>query len=144
VTVDWAGIVGGTSLTPDITLPGGAWPSFATPTYWPVVYINQAGSWSLPGDGRGLLIVRNDMTISGSKSWDGIVLVGGTLTSNGNNTVSGAVMTGLNVLLGQVVGASDMGNGNKTFQYNSCSVANAASHFGGLAPLRNTSVAHWP
>jgi hypothetical protein len=144
ITIDWAGIIGGTALTPDLTMPPAGWPSFANPAYWPVIYVNQVGSFSLPGDGRGLLIVRNDMTISGSKEWDGIILVGGTLTSNGNNTVRGAVVSGLNMLVGINVPVSDVGNGNKTFRYNSCFVANAASRFGGLAPLRNTSVDNWP
>lgn len=144
VTVDWAGIVAGTALTPDITLPGGAWPSFSNGSYWPVIYVDQASDWSLPGDGRGLLVVKNNMTISGSKNWNGIILVGGTLTSNGNNTVSGAVLTGLNVLLGQSVPESDVGNGNKTYRYDSCNVSSAASRFGGLSPMRNTSADNWP
>ena len=33
------------------------------------------------------------MTISDALKWDGIILVGGTFTSNGNNTVSGALVT---------------------------------------------------
>ena len=41
------------------------------------------------------------MTISGALQWDGIILVGGTLTSNGNNSVNVAVVTGLNVLIGE-------------------------------------------
>lgn len=144
IKVDWAGIVAGTALTPDITIPGGSWPSFSNANYWPVIYINQASDWALPGNGRGLLVVRNNMTIGGSRQWDGIVLVGGTLKSNGNNTVSGAVVSGLNVLLGQTVGTSDVGNGTKTYRYDSCKVANAASRFGGLSPMRNTSADNWP
>lgn len=144
VTVDWAGIVAGTAMTPDITIPGGSWPSFSNASYWPVIYVNQVSDWSLPGDGRGLLVVKNNMTISGSKQWNGIILVGGTLTSNGNNTVSGSVTTGLNVLLGQSVPEGDVGNGNKTYRYDSCNVASAASRFGGLSPLRNTSADNWP
>jgi hypothetical protein len=54
--------------------------------------------------------------------------------------VRGAVVTGLNMLVGINVPVSDVRSGNKTFRYNSCNVANAASRFGGLAPLRNTSV----
>lgn len=144
ITVDWPGIVSGTALTPDLTIPSDAWPSFASPTFWPVIYVNQVAEFSLPGDGRGLLIVRHDMRINDSNQWDGIILVGGVLTSNGNNTVSGAVVTGLNFLLGETVPVADLDNGNKTFRYNSCNVANAASRFGGLSALRNTSVDNWP
>lgn len=144
VGIDWASILNGTSMTPDVTLPSGSWPSSSTfSTSWPVIFVDQAGTFALPGDGRGTLVVKNNLTISGSKSWDGIVLVGGTLISNGNNSVEGAVVTGLNVQLGQVVPVSDVGNGTKTYRYDSCNVANAASRFAGLQPFRNTSVDNW-
>jgi hypothetical protein len=143
VGIDWQGIVEGTALTPDFTIPGNSWPSSSFATDWPVIYVNQAGNFSLPSDGRGTLIVRNNLTISGSARWEGIVLVGGTLTSNGNNRVLGAVVTGLNIALGESVPVNDIGNGNKTYRYDSCNVAMAASRFGGLVPLRNTSVDNW-
>ncbi len=144
VKIDWAGIVNGAALTPDITIPGGSWPGFSNASYWPVIYVDQPGAFSVPGAGRGVLIVRNDLTISGSNMWSGVILVGGTLTSNGNNTVSGAVVSGLNVLLGQAVPVNAVGNGNKTFEYNSCNITSATARFGGLIPLRNTSVDNWP
>jgi hypothetical protein len=143
IKIDWKGIVAGTSLTPDITLPGGAWPNFADPNYWPVIYIDQAAAWSLPASGRGMLVVRRNMIINGSLNWDGIILVGGSLSSSGNNNVSGAVVTGLNMILGEVVTPSDLGNGNKTYTYDSCKVASAAARFTGLSALRNTSADNW-
>lgn len=143
IKIDWAGMVAGTSLTPDITLPGGSWPSFADANYWPVIYVNQTGDFVLPGNGRGLLIVRNNLTISGAHQWDGVIIVGGTLTSIGNNTVNGVVVTGLNVLLGESVTASDLGTGAKTYRYDSCAVGNATSRWDGLYPIRNTSADNW-
>jgi hypothetical protein len=143
VKIDWSGIVGGTSLSPDITIPAGAWPSFTNANYWPVIYVNQAGNWSLPGSGRGLLVVRNDMTISGSRQWDGIIMVGGALISSGNNTVNGSVVSGLNVLIGETPGMSDLGNGTKTYRYDSCNIEEAGRRFAGLAPLRNTGADNW-
>lgn len=144
VGIDWANILNGASMTPDVTLPGGSWPSSTTfSSSWPVIFVDQASDFALPGDGRGTLVVKNNLTISGAKSWDGIILVGGTLTSNGANTVRGAVVTGLNIQLGQSVGVSDVGNGTKTYRYDSCNVANAAARFAGLVPYRNTSVDNW-
>jgi hypothetical protein len=144
LNINWSGITNGSAITPDITIPGGSWPSFSDPNYWPVIYIDNAGSsYSLPGDGRGTLIVRGDFTISGSKQWNGPILVGGTMTSNGNNTVEGAVITGLNLKLGEAVGVSDVGNGTKTFVYNSCNIANAMTAFGGLKLLTNTWFDGW-
>ena len=83
------------------------------------------------------------MTISGALQWDGIILVGGTLTSNGSNSVNGAVVAGLNVLIGENPGVSDVGNGTKTYRYDSCNVAEAGRRFAGLAPLQNTSADNW-
>jgi hypothetical protein len=149
VGIDWPSILDGSSITPDVKIPGGSWPSSSTfASSWPVIFVDQAGSFALPADGRGTLIVKNDMTISGSKSWNGIILVGGTLTSNGNNTVLGAVVTGLNVMIGgnpdeSTIDVSDVGNGNKTYRYDSCNVAAAANAFGGLVPFRNTFADNW-
>jgi Tfp pilus assembly protein PilX len=141
VKIDWNGIVNGNAITPTITIPGQAWPSFADPNYWPIIKVN--GDFTLPGDGRGMLIVTGTMTISGSRSWDGVLMVGGNLTSNGNNTVQGAVVSGLNRKLGAVVPQGDVGNGNKTYRFNSCNVSRALSNFGGLVPYQNAWVDNW-
>lgn len=143
VGIKWADLLGVISSSADIVMPGGSWPSFADPNYWPAIYVDQASSFNLPTSGRGILIVRNDMDIGGSIQWDGIILVGGVFTSNGNNTVSGALVTGLNVTLGQTVLPSNIGNGTKTYRYDSCNVENAVRRFNGLAPLRNTAVDNW-
>lgn len=145
VEVDWAGIVNGYSIQPDIEFPGGTWPSasdWADPDFWPVIRVN--GNFDLPTGGRGTIIVTGDMTIGGSRTWNGIVLVGGVLTSNGSNTVSGATISGLNIKLGIAVPPSDVGNGTKTFVYNSCDVESAVNAFVGLVPYRNASVDNWP
>jgi len=141
VKIDWDGIVNGGALTPDITIPSGSWPSFSNPNYWPTILV--IGNGTIP-TGRGLLVVTGDATIGGSASWDGVILVGNSLTSNGNNTINGAIMTGLNALLGLNPGPNAIGNGNKTFQYNSCSVANAMAGMGALIPFNNAWLDSWP
>jgi hypothetical protein len=138
VHVDWAGIVAGTALTPDVILPGGSWPTAAQMNSWPIIFAN--GNLSLTGgttDSKGILIVTGNLTMSGSFHHDGIVLVGGEFTSNGNNEVQGAIITALNVKLGIAVPQTAVGNGNKTFQYNSCNIANALNALGKLVPVRN-------
>jgi hypothetical protein len=145
VHVDWAGIVAGTAITPTVTLPGGTWPNSTQMLNWPVIYAN--GDLSVSGgttDSKGILIVTGNLTVSGSYRHEGIVLVGGTLTSNGNNQILGAVITGLNVKLGQTVGQTAVGNGNKTFQYNSCNVTNALNALGALTPIRNGWADNYP
>ena len=148
IHVDWENIRTGQAFAADITIPGGAWPSFADPNYWPTILVN--GDFSLPGSGRGTLIVTGNLTISGSATWNGIVMVGEKMTSNGNNSVLGATMTGLDVLLAgnpdvaaSEIGQDATGNGNKTFQYNSCNVKNALQRFGSLQVFRNAWMDNW-
>ena len=145
VKVDWNAIVNGYAIVPDVELPDDSYPSstdFSDPDFWPVIRVN--GDYSLPADGRGTLIVTGNLIISGALNWRGIILVGGTLTANGNNTVTGAVISGLNIELGMTVAASDVGNGTKTYQYSSCDVDSAVNGFRGLVPYRNASVDNWP
>ncbi|MDQ6717382.1 MAG: hypothetical protein M3Z17_03415 [Gemmatimonadota bacterium] len=140
VHIDWAGIVNANVITPTITMPGGTWPSFADTTYYPIIRVN--GDFSLPSSGRGTLIVTGNFSISGSTAWNGVLLVGGSMTSNGNNGVQGATVSGLNVKLGMNVPVSTA-NGTKSYQYNSCEVAKAMSALGALVPLPNTWVDNW-
>jgi hypothetical protein len=139
VGIDWAAITAGTAMTPDYVYP--TWPTAAQFDNWPVTRVN--GDLSLPGDGKGILIVTGNMTISGSKRWDGLVLVGGTMTSNGNNTIEGAIITGLNIKIGIAVPQNAVGNGNKTFQYDSCNLTRALGHVGSLQRVRNGWTDTW-
>jgi hypothetical protein len=143
INVDWDAIVNDGAIPFDVVIPPAAWPAFPA-GYWPVIYIdNPGGTFSLPGNGRGILIVRGSLTISGSRTWDGVILVGQVLTSNGNNTVEGGVITGLNVQLGESVPISDVGNGNKTYRYNSCKVASAMAAQASLRVMTNTWFDGW-
>ncbi len=148
VSIDWAGILSGSALTPHIVIPGGSWPSFSDPNYWPVILVT--GNFSLPGDGRGTLIVTGDLTINGNKDWEGIILTGGHVTGNGNNGIAGAFVTGLNVLLSAnpdstaaAMGTNDVGNGAKPIYYNSCHIASALARFGGLTTYPNAWTDNW-
>ncbi len=142
VDIDWPGIINGTAgLTYDVVIPGGTWPSFADPNYWPTIRIN--GNYTLSSSGRGTLIVTGTLTQNNGSIWDGVVLVGNTLVSNGNTSVRGATITGLNILLGQVVPIQDVGNGNKTYQINSCNTARALRTQARLRPLPNTWMDNW-
>jgi hypothetical protein len=142
VGIDWAGIIQSpiSDILPhDYLYP--QWPTVGQFGSWPVVRVN--GDFSLPSDGKGILVVTGNMTLSGSTNWDGLILVGGTLTSNGNNHTRGAVIAGLNVKLGQTVGPSEL-NGNKTYEYDSCALTHALGHIGSLQRVRNGWTDTWP
>jgi hypothetical protein len=152
VKVDWSGIINGNRIQPDFFFPSGAaatngWPTGSmSGTNYPVIRVN--GDFTLPSSGgQGTLIVMGNLAISGNNMWRGILLVGGTMTSNGNGTMLGATMSGLNTILSQAqIDSAQMlvapgtvltrdppdatANGTKTYQYDSCEVSKAA---GGLA-----------
>ena len=82
--------------------------------------------------------------MNGSTSWDGLILVGNTFTSNGANTVDGALISGLNVLLGDSVAVTSVGNGTKHLNYDSCYLASALNRFSSLSGYSNAWVDNWP
>jgi hypothetical protein len=149
--IDWNAIVNG-AIPADFSVPGQPFPPWAwfaeDTTRWPTIRIH--GNYSLPNRGRGVLIVDGDFAISGSDMWDGVILVGGRLTSNGNNTVAGATITGLNVLLPGAPPASTsefddaLAHGNKTYVYSSCKVARATRSLHRYRVLSNTWVDNLP
>jgi hypothetical protein len=156
IKIDWAGIVNPAvdALQADIVInkpatngynsgwvPRGTFPSPFPATAWPTIVIN--GSSPLPGNGHGTLIITGDFTLGGGDTWDGIILVGGTITDNGNGDISGAVVSGLNVKLGQTVAQSSKANGTKTYQYNSCDVASATAARRKLTSVDNAWMDTW-
>jgi hypothetical protein len=159
VGIDWDAIVNGDAITPDFDIPasGTGFPSdawfTANPTSWPVIIVRNGPdpttSFALPSDGRGMLIVFGDLNLNGnSAGWEGIILIGGRLTSNGSNEVNGATITGLNVQLGYSVEDNDVNelSGTKKYLYNSCSVSSALQSAGGsvLRPYKNSWANNYP
>ncbi|MDP9203149.1 MAG: pilus assembly PilX N-terminal domain-containing protein [Gemmatimonadota bacterium] len=149
VDIDWNAIVNLNSITPTITLPPGTWPTAAleaayadsNSTYYPIIRVN-ASDFSLPSSGKGMIIATGSISLNGSVGWKGVLLVGNDITSNGNNEVQGATVSGLNVKLGTYVPAANA-NGTKVYNYNSCEVAKATTTMGALVTLRNTWVDNW-
>jgi hypothetical protein len=145
VHIDWNGIVNQNAIEASITIPGGSFPPAsawtANANYYPIIRVNMA-NYTLPNSGKGMLIATGNLTISGSTTWSGVLLVGGDITSNGNNGVQGATVSGLNVKLGTYV-PSSTANGTKTYNFNSCEVTRATSAAGALVTLRNTWVDNW-
>lgn len=127
----WQSILNGGRIPHTYNVPPDAFPDFSTlpSTEWPVIYISGDADLTSGMTGRGVLIVQNNATFGGDWSWDGLVMVGGGVTDNGQGTLNGALMTGLNALLGQTVASNDLGNvlnGTKRYGYHSCNLASAA------------------
>jgi hypothetical protein len=146
IGIDWNAIRNGNAITADFVIPPANFPDAnwfaADTTRWPIIHITT--NYSLPNRGRGMLIVDGDFSINGSDMWDGIILVGGKLTSNGDNTVAGATVSGLNKLLGASVDTAvvkddnSTANGNKTYVYSSCKVARATQSMRTYKTMPNT------
>ncbi len=150
--IDWPNIYNGTAITPTFTsdyqgngFPTEAWFT-ANPTSFPVIFVangppNGGLEFVLNYFGRGLLIVQDDIRLNGNTAgWDGILLVGGRIRTNGSNRVSGATVAGLNTQLGVTPLPSDINdlNGTKAFLYNSCTVSQAVSALGSIRVYKNT------
>src|SRR3954470_8279846 len=146
VAIDWNGIVNGNLIAPTMIIPPASWPtaamtaSFADTSsrYYPIIRVN--GNFTLPTSGTGMLIVTGTLTVNGSTGWRGVILVGDDITSNGNNSIQGATVSGLNTKLGTYIPDPSTANGTKQYNYNSCEVAKATTTMGALVTLRNTWV----
>lgn len=157
VPFDWDAIVNDDAITPDFDIPadGSGFPNDGwfndNPLSWPVIIVRNGPypntEFVLTADGRGLLIVFGDINLNGSGAgWEGIILVGGRLRSNGSNEVQGATITGLNVKLGYSVEDNDVNdlNGTKQFLYNSCNVSSSLAALGTLRVFQNTWANSFP
>jgi hypothetical protein len=127
--------------------PCGSWPTNFNE--WPTVVVN--GSYSLETSGRGVLIVTGNLTMGGNTNWDGVILVGGKITDNGQGEIRGSVISGLNLLKGEVVEESLLlepaiseANGTKRYEFDSCAVQNAlAGATSGMRPFQNAWSDNW-
>lgn len=142
--LDWQSVVDGRRLIPDYTVPSDGWPNFSSldPDAYPVIYADDPGGFSVGGsdDGRGLLVVRGDLEMNGSFRWDGLILVGGAIISDGRQHIAGSVVTGLNATLDppEPVADTDLGNGNMTFGYDACEIWKASRAAGVLVERAST------
>lgn len=160
---DWYDISQKSNINPDYfektVSPTVSWTPSSPPTTGTtprMIFVQGDYSGKFPGNGYGIFIVTGNLTLNGNTDFNGIVLVGGTLTSNGNNTVYGATYTGLNQSVPAynspnpvqasfpVAGVSDIGNGTKTYQYDSCMIKKALSQYGDWARLGNAWTDNWP
>lgn len=132
--IDWVAMTNGAYAEADYVYSTDGWPNYASDVgedEWPMVVVDQDAFAVNPDQsGRGTLVVYGNLEINGSWVWDGIVLVGGALTSNGANHVEGAVVGGLNMLLGEDVDRNQLGNGTWQYRYHSCNVINALKGIG--------------
>jgi len=145
VSIDWNGIVNGTALVPNYALSStSGWPgSFAD---WPTVVVDNPGApvtLNTSQSGQGVLIITGDATLHANFAWAGVVLIGGYASLDGQTTIQGALVTGLNLKRGDNVVGSDAGP-LLTVQYNSCNLASALARYAHLQLIANAWTDSWP
>lgn len=140
--LDWQGVLDGTAVQPDVDLTGGgddgaSWPNFDTipAEEWLLVQAGeQDETLDLDGgeSGHGLLVAEGDLMLTGGFQWDGVLYVGGSVsTGSGMQRVDGALLTGLNTLVDAPPDDADRLDGPVSLRYHSCHVRQArgsASH----------------
>jgi|SRR5688572_20780407 len=161
VKIDWAGIVNPTapSLSADYILcvPGSVgydarwspctgWPPASVWTNlnaYPTIIVNGTLN-SIPNNyGRGTLIATGDLNLGMGDKFEGIVLVGNRIDDSGSGEIRGAVVTGLDALLGKYVQQSSKADGTKDYLYDSCSVQKAADNHMRLVQIPSSWVDNW-
>lgn len=148
--IDWEGILAG-DIAADIVVTRSSDLNSLGPddfASWPVMKvvgdITNGYNLSQIQGGQGILIVTGDALFS-NFFWDGIVLVGGEAETSGTTAqIEGALVGGLNVLLGQTVGNTTIANGLVHVTYNSCAIEDALQSLGGWRRLQNTWSDNWP
>ncbi len=132
--VDWTGLLDGSFAQADYTLSTDGYPDFqadVSTDEWPLIVIDADEYAVGPShSGRGTLVFTGGAVFNGSFSWDGLILVGNAFVSNGNNDIDGAVIAGLNLLLGVSPQPTELANGTWTIDYHSCNVLSALKGIG--------------
>ncbi len=136
--IDWQGILD-SDFTYAIT-DESEWPDFSSmpADFYPSILVT-GDRIDLRGpdhNGRGFLVVTEELRINNDWEWDGVILVGNFFQSNGKMTIKGAMISGLNMLLGVdpadiQISAIGPGLGIPQVNYDSCIVSEAMNADGG-------------
>jgi hypothetical protein len=109
----------------DFEVDAAGWPGGDLCQTWPVIRVGPTATLRSEQSGCGVIIAPSSLHVGGGFTWEGIILVGDNIQIDGLIDVQGTALTGLNVMLGEPVTQSDLGNGTKLFSYNSCSIRKA-------------------
>ncbi len=136
--INFAGVIGG-QFIPDYT-------SLIDLFSWSSYY--RSGNETITNtQGTGLLVVQEDLTLSGSYfKWDGAVLVGGAVHFNADSVqIQGVFISGLEEQTNPSPGTGEWALAPRDIRvlYNSCYVQKAFSAYSGFSPVENGWMDHW-
>lgn len=124
------------------------------PDYRTLTNLNTWSSYLLDGDvtltdivGAGMLIVRGDATLAGTRfDWQGVMIVGGHIEFEADTSrVSGALLSGVALQTGNISGTSRWGDTGTHIDvfYSSCAVRNAFRSLTGFALVPGAWMDRW-
>ena len=139
--IDWPGLLAGNFL-PDYTIPPGPWPAVGSNNYlvgW------AASDVTIPaGQRRGMLVVAGNVIMAPNAHWDGIILAGGTFSTDAAGTIThGMVVTGLDLARGLPVAPDSIQAGAVKLQWTWCYTQSSVSSLSALVPIPNAWVDTW-
>lgn len=108
--------------------------------------------WTTKGR-HGVLVVTGDVIMANQAHWDGVMVIGGRLIAQGDFFIHGAVITGLNIMLGMTVVPDSIIRQNDSWQsgfsplhaidWSWCHVRWSTNALSGMAPVRNSWLDTW-
>jgi hypothetical protein len=133
--VDWGELASGAPAF-DARLPADPWPAGGAPgDPWPGILVDLPSFQVDAGrSGRGALVVTGDLLLGDGFRWEGLLLVGGALRTQGAATITGGVVTGLAGDAGGSPPVARLGPGAVSIRYDACAVARAGRFAATLAP----------
>ncbi|MEE9206762.1 MAG: hypothetical protein V3U67_00105 [Gemmatimonadota bacterium] len=145
MNLDWAGMQAGmvTPFDHTVNIVKTQWPDFSGygSNDWPVTFVDLTSDnaskrkLTTAESGRGMLIVTGDITIAAGFTWDGVIMIGGAVNVSGGPIITGALLTGLDILTGDTtVVASSVGSGQPQINFNSCYAQQAFENLGQYPP----------
>jgi len=140
--INWPALLGA-QFTPDYTTSPPCLHSMQESAGYPFGFCNgNASLSSLSGKRNGLLIVTGNVTLESNVHWDGILVVGGIVSSQGADIkMHGIMITGLN---GPSVAPDTIRRGSKNDYWpNSCYTDPSLAALSGLVPIKNAWVDTW-
>ena len=148
-------IIPGGSITPNPTVTGGVcnrnllnnWGDPSPPdndcsNYFPIIYSTSSLSLGANGQGQGILIVNGDLSVTGTFTFYGIVIVTGVFNNNhgsGNAEIHGTLLTRNNA---DIEDNSTM-RGTPVIQFSTCTVERAMQENDAVARLFPVQKRSW-
>jgi len=133
--IRWGDLAAGLTVPASATVPPDPWPTSGPA--WSQVRLAHPGPLGPAESGRGALVALGDLILADGFGWDGLVLVGGDLLITGAVSVRGGVLAGLDPA---TVSRVDLGAGNVSILFDSCSAEGAAA---AIAPLAAGKPGTW-